>query len=477
MIACARKWGQVRACVKNLSNRASYVDFQQLSTLESPRERKHGLFLPEVTMPHRPASIVLLCFLLLFPLFAATAADKFKVLHAFTPNQGDGGWPNGKLTLAPDGSFYGVTNLGGSLGIGTVYRLRPSPSGGWTETVVHSFGTSPGGSDGAFPGGSLFLDSAGNLYGTTTASPTAWGTVYRLSTKSKALSVLHTFCGWQCGDGATPLDAPILDVAGNVYGPACCGVGEGIVYKLKAKSWEESILNDFSQPPNDGTAPSGQLVSDSSGNLYGVTMWITSTYAGGGTVYELVRGSQTPWKRVVLHRFPASSSDGTWTKDAQLVRDRAGNLYGATLAGGGLKACNIDTNPVGCGTIFELSPGHNGQWVETILYRFKGGALGNYPNGIIFDNAGNIYGTTTSGGDQSGLCNYGGRYGGCGIVYKLTPHSGEWKLTVLHTFHYTDGTLPEDALTFDAKGKLYGTTVDGGPNRAQDQGVVFQITP
>jgi uncharacterized repeat protein (TIGR03803 family) len=136
--------------------------------------------------------------------------------------------------------------------------------------------------------------------------------------------------------------------------------------------------------------------------------------------------------------------------------DSSGSLYGTTDVGG----------PAGYGTVFKLTPQANGRWKETILHSFTQGTNGDHVSaGVVFDRAGNLYGTTIGGGTQ---CD-------CGVVYKLAPQAnGKWNYTVLHRFTGADGAQPDANLIVDDKGNLYGTTPTGGAGGA---GVAFEITP
>jgi uncharacterized repeat protein (TIGR03803 family) len=160
----------------------------------------------------------------------------------------------------------------------------------------------------------------------------------------------------------------------------------------------------------------------------------------------------------VLHHFKGGT-DGL-TPLGSVIFDASGNLYETTVWGGGSSTCNS-----GCGTVFELVPNTNGSWSENVLYRFTGGADGSEPAaGVIFDEAGNLYGTTNQGGDFNS-----------GTVFKLSRNTnGSWTESVLHSFNGTDGNLPNAALTFDVTGNLYSTTSEGGTNNC---GVVFKLTP
>jgi len=150
---------------------------------------------------------------------------------------------------------------------------------------------------------------------------------------------------------------------------------------------------------------------------------------------------------------------------SSLIFDAAGNLYGTTVDGGNTASCDSD----GCGTVFELTPKTGGGWKETVLHRFVSGTKdGHFPHaGVVFDASGNLYGTTAFGG--SGPCT-----DGCGTVFELMPpKSGGWTEKLLHSFTGKDGRYAEAALVFDASGNLYGTTPVGG---AYDYGTVFELT-
>jgi uncharacterized repeat protein (TIGR03803 family) len=157
----------------------------------------------------------------------------------------------------------------------------------------------------------------------------------------------------------------------------------------------------------------------------------------------------------VLYSFQGGN-DAT-NPSTGLIADSAGNLFGTTTDGG--------TGPCsgGCGTVFELQPSQGGHWTETVIYSFQGGADGVAPfAGLVFDQVGNLYGTTLTGGASHD-----------GTVFKLTPSGGTWTETTLHTFTDKDGAYPVASLIFDQAGNLYGTTVFGGRSHG---GTVFQLT-
>jgi uncharacterized repeat protein (TIGR03803 family) len=185
----------------------------------------------------------------------------------------------------------------------------------------------------------------------------------------------------------------------------------------------------------------------------------------GGVIFELTPNPDGSWKEKVLHTF-MDGKDGE-SPNGALIFDQAGNLYGTTVGGSNLGDCD----GVGCGTAFKLTPNPDGSWTESVLHHFTGGKDGADPAaGLIFDHAGNLYGTTEAGGNLN--CNSGV---GCGVVFKLTPNSnGGWQERVLHAFTDRAGAFPLAGLIFDAAGNLYGTT---GGDGTTTFGSVFEITP
>jgi uncharacterized repeat protein (TIGR03803 family) len=215
-------------------------------------------------------------------------------------------------------------------------------------------------------------------------------------------------------------------------------------------------LYKFAPYPTDGQLPFAGLIFDKDGNLYG------TTFQGGaydyGTVFKLTPNSDGSWAESVLHSFNADDEDGG-VPFASVIFDPAGNLYGTTGYGG---AYNY-------GTVFKLTPNKDGRWAERVIHSFNGNDGRTPRGGLIFDAAGNLYGTTATGGSG---CNGNG----CGTIFKLMPNEhGSWTESVLHRFNITDGYTPVAGLTFDAAGNLYGTTQDAGPY--DSFGTVFKLTP
>jgi uncharacterized repeat protein (TIGR03803 family) len=349
-----------------------------------------------------------------------------------------------------------------------ILLLAVSQSAYARETVLHAFQGRPG----MLPASNLVSDAAGNLYGTTwqggskncTGAFTGCGIVFKLTPTSSgwSYSVLYVFKGGH--DGANPIGNLTFDAAGNLYGatqnggdPTCFnGEGCGTVFELSPLSgggWKETVLHVFSG--HDGDGPVGGVILDSAGNLYGTTSSDGGTF-GYGTVFELTPGAQGEWTETTLYAFQ-QGNDGT-DPHGDLLFDKAGNLYGTTYrAGTGFN-----------GTVFKLTHS-NGSWNESILYNFSGGSDGGFPlGGLIFDAAGNLYGTTQGGGEGLGY----------GVVFELSPSHGSWAETVLLTFTNADGAYPQGDLIFDAAGNLFGTAANGGnAGCGPTCGSVFELTP
>jgi uncharacterized repeat protein (TIGR03803 family) len=278
--------------------------------------------------------------------------------------------------------------------------------------------------------------------------------------------VLHSFNA-DGEDGAFPIAGMVFDKAGNLYGTTVYGgrYNYGAVFELMPASgggWTERILHSFNNNGKDGYSPYGSLVFDSSGNLYG------TTYLGGenaaGTVFELTQASAGGWSEQVIHSFSDSSTSGRFPTSG-LIFDVAGNLYGTTNEGG----------TYGYGTAFELMAKPGGGWVQEVLHSFdENGVDGYFPfGGLVFDSAGNLYGTAYLGGA------YSNTFIG-GIVFELMPMAnGTWTETIVHSFGSgQDGVGPYAGLLLDGAGNLFGTTFYGGADNSNYQdGTVFELSP
>jgi uncharacterized repeat protein (TIGR03803 family) len=337
----------------------------------------------------------------------------FTPLYSFLGND-DGGNPNARLVIGPDGSLFGTTIQGGGSGCmgngcGTVLNLRPpqhtSPKvlAGWSETVLYRFA---GGNDGAMPeAADLVFDQAGNLYGTTDVGGGSkcmehCGTVYELTLSNGKWTenILHVF--GQSGDGDEPYAGVIFDKAGNLYGTTAAGGAhrQGSVYQLmrSGSGWTERLLYSF-QGASDGQFPFSGLIMDEAGNLYGNTC-CGGPY-NGGTAFEVTAGN---WAFNLLYSLGAPGTGQG--PEGSFVMDSSGNLYGTASSGGAY----------GFGAVFKLSPG-NGGWTYTSLHDFCAGGFpcndGYTPMGnLALDSAGNLYGTAANGGAF-----------GDGVVWAIKP--------------------------------------------------------
>jgi len=339
----------------------------------------------------------------------------FNLLFAFNLN--DGSAPIARVVFGPDGSLYGTTYGGGGCvdnDCGVVFKLTPYPTAcktaacPWKETVLYAF---MGASDGSNPGfGDLLFDQSGNLYGTTTyggylerncslgVNP-GCGVVFKLmpSNGGWTESVLYTF--YDGYDGARPFGGVVFGPDGNLYGTTVVGglfgmncnyFGCGTVFGLGPDGVYPVYLFTGG---SGGATPVASPILDQSGNLYGSTI---SGGTGSGTVFEL-----TPY---YPGQFNVLYNQGTY---GSLMLDASGNLYGSTWDGGAY----------GYGSVFKLTPTPAPPWTYTSLHDFTGGTDGAYPqSNVVFDSSGNLYGTTSYGGDPN--CN---NVEGCGVVWKITP--------------------------------------------------------
>jgi uncharacterized repeat protein (TIGR03803 family) len=257
-----------------------------------------------------------------------------RVLYDFKGSPGDdGATPHATLVFDRAGNLYGTTVSGGaSSNFGIVFKLAPTSQGQWTETVLHRF---TGGTDGATPYAGVILDAAGNVYGATDAGGAAGdGTVYKLTPSDSSPwveTVLHSFTGKP--DGAGPFAAPLLDAAGNLFGTTYYGGArnDGTVYKLAPQpdgSWAETVLYSF-KGGSDGVNPGAPLIADRSGNLYGTTA--VGGSAGCGIAFKLTAASD--WAETVLHTFLGITDDDGENPNGLTFGPR-GVLYGTTVGGG-----------------------------------------------------------------------------------------------------------------------------------------------
>ena len=296
---------------------------------------------------------------------------------------------------------------------------------------------------------SRFITSTAFLIITLAITPAAWG----------AEKLLHVF--QSNNDGMTPEAGLVSDAAGNLYGTAVFHgpANHGIVFKLTRglhAPWQETILYSFTGGA-DGDFPT-YLAIDAAGNLFGVTEFGGRPAQGTkpclqgmcGVVFEL-SPSSGGWKFNVLYSLTGFKHDGTGPSGVTL--DAAGNLYITTIKSQGICATS-------CGALFKLTHTSTG-WKRSSVHSFGAGDGENPRGGVIIDAAGNLYGTTQSGGTY-----------GFGTAYEMSPVSGGgWAENILHSFSGgSDGSSPQSSLRFDSAGNLFGTTGGGS-----GQGMVFEL--
>ncbi len=324
---------------------------------------------------------------------------------------------------------------------------------------------------------------------------------------AQTITVLHNFTGG--ADGSYPTAGVTFDQQGRIYGTASSDgrYDSGVVYRLvrEGEGWVLSPIYSFNFHDHDGTAPYARVIFGPDGLLYGTTN--TGGAANFGTVFSLrppataCTTAVCSWDETILYSF-TGGADGGYPYYGDLIFDPAGNIYGTTSNGGSSNH----------GVVFRLTRSGSG-WTESVLWNFNGGSDGGAPYaGVIFDNASNLYGTTTYGGSnrlgtvyelsptQSGWSettlysftssdNGGGSGGlimdahgdlfgitgnedGGGAAYELTPQNGSWSFTLLQTFQGEFGGIASP--TFDSHGNLYGPLPNGG---SDDLGEIFMLTP
>jgi uncharacterized repeat protein (TIGR03803 family) len=395
------------------------------------------------------------------------------------------------LSMDPAGNLWGVAILGGTgqcyalpnpTGCGIVFELT-LVAGRWDFKVIYNF---RGGTDGAFPAGSLMFDASGNVYGTTAGGGGSdWnctylgcGTVYKLEPEEGRYkeTVIYRFLPTSfTNDGETPMGGVVADAAGNLYGTTSTGGTEdcscGTLFELspsESGGWIPKLIHRFGSQNNatDGGYPYSGLVFDREGNLYGTT---EEGGSGTGTVFEFSPNAGGTWTESILHNFGVSPGDGN-SPFGGVVFDAMGNLYGTTAWGG----------KNGFGTVFELSPAGGGLWTENILHSFTQNDGAVPADGVTFGPNGSLYGVTSQGGPFAGTTDGGG------TAFELTPTSGGvWTETTLHSFGKgTDGSAPYVPLVIDSSGNLYGATLWGGNTVTgvcnaipPGCGTVFKLTP
>jgi uncharacterized repeat protein (TIGR03803 family) len=340
------------------------------------------------------------------------------------------------------GNLYGVTSSGGGDDSGAIFEMSPAGGGTWSAPVVIL--------DVAGRPESPLVFHAGNIFTTATFQGLEGG-VYELSPGAGGWTqdLLYDF---QRRDARAPWGNVAFDSSGNLYGTAQIGPIHpdlGAVYELtptESGEWTESLpfvgggLTYGSNPLWVITTPSGSL-------------YVATEFGGayqGGAVFQLTPSAEG-WTPSLMYAFPSGSSPCCLTLDA------SGDVYGTTFGRGAYNA----------GSVFRLKKTASGAWGLKTLFSFGNGATGTFPtfSAPVLDSAGNLYGTTSSGGS-----------GGAGVVYKLSPGArGNWAETVLHNFtsNGVDGITPYGGVVFGPDGNLYGTTYYGG---LFNDGIVYELT-
>ena len=367
---------------------------------------------------------VLACAASLLTAAAAQAATE-QILYRFTGP--DGANPRGVLIADASGALYGTTEFGGigcadSNGCGTVFKLTPGTSG-YTERVIHSFS----GKDGAYPGAGLIADASGALYGTTEYG----GALTRRLCRS--------------------------------------GFGCGVIFKLtpSQSGYVETVLHVFrwrnSSFPQ-GASPTASLSMDANGNLYGTTSEGGKKGTCCGTAFVLQK-TQTGYTLRTIYRF-TPAHDGYNPGASGLTIGPAGVLYGTTEESA---SCRL-----ACGTVYTLTPKGSG-YVERVIFTFAKRGEGDVPEaGVLLDAAGDVFGTTVSGGTE-----YCHGFGGCGTAFELIPDKRAYRERILWRFGHAEGFNPLAQPVADASGALFLTAAYGGKAGCARRGCgsVVSLTP
>jgi len=369
-----------------------------------------------------------------------------------------------------------ILNIWRAAAIAALFALVPlSTASADTLKTLHSFCAAQGCIDGANPN-DLLRDASGNLYGTAQHGgkhhngivfkliPNADGTMY-------TEHILHNFCAKQnCTDGAYPYGNLIMDVEGNLYGTTIYGGSQsGVVYKMTpgAQGWSYKVLHTFCDGNcADGSEPEGGLSykGQASGALWDGTSPLFGATQYGGTGANLGNGVIYEMTTHPLMLYQVIRKFSSGSGPNPVLVDAAGNIFGTTRSGG----------KYGGGVLYKLAANN---WHETTLHNFCNTANcadGELPEGRpIMDGAGNLFGATDLGGTSAYCTSNGGTT--CGTVFERTAAGA---FGVLYNFcslpDCTDGEEPFVGIVMDASGNLFGTTFGGGTH---DGGVVFKLTP
>jgi uncharacterized repeat protein (TIGR03803 family) len=416
--------------------------------------------------------------------FVATAsAQVLKKIYDFQGGN-DGASPASNLQSDGAGGFYGTTVSGGSsncggYGCGTFFHLSPPPhsGGAWTETLLYTFQGTP---DASQPSGSFVHDQAGNFYGISTLGGSKnWGTVFKLSPPALlgdpwTETVIYSFTDGL--DGGTPQGGLVFGLEGALYGTtiygganndSSCEYGCGTAFKLAPPvqtggAWTQSVIYNF--PKLIAAFPSYMtLAADTKGRLYGTTQFLGRRSMGNVFVLlpPAIKGSL--WTERDLYSF-TGGSDGFWPL-AGVILDSSGNIYGTT-----------NETESTLGTVFQLTPPPQGRtvWTFHLLHTFLGSPSdGAHPQTpLSLDKAGNLYGTTFGGGNDSDPnCT---APVGCGVIFELSPSGTGWTESILHEFGVDQDGQRATAPVVLSGSLAYGVTGGGGTT---GHGTVFALRP
>jgi uncharacterized repeat protein (TIGR03803 family) len=397
------------------------------------------------------AMVILVCGL-------ALSQAQERVLYNFQ-NIPDGADAAGGLVFDAGGNLYGTTWGGGVYGHGSVYKLTRNDDGSWTEDILYSF---TGGADGGSSQSTLVFDAEGNLFGTTVFGGLSGcyfgcGTVFELAPNPDGTWTESVISFLESG-GNNPGYGVVFDAAGSLYGSGGGGIkGCGVIFQLVPNQtgyWTENVVYTFTDG-RDGCAPTA-LTIDAAGDIYGTTL--SGGSKGWGTVFQLSPQPGGGWTGNLLHTF-GGNNDGI-VPNGVLVFDGSGNLYGTTTGGGKYTD----------GVAYRLERAIGKEWRETVLHEFGGTGGGRSPEGnLVLDNAGSLCGTTSLGGSG----------GTDGTVFRLAPGSFGGVLLKTFSFDGADGEQPAGGVIADSAGNVYGTTTGGGNslNCGGGCGTVFEIIP
>jgi uncharacterized repeat protein (TIGR03803 family) len=350
-------------------------------------------------------------------------------------NVANGRSPASNLIADASGNLFGTTLSGGAFDNGTIFKLDATGN----LTTLFSFN----GENGARPSGNLIADASGNLLGTTEdGGAFDNGTIFRLN-PAGALTTLFSFNG---SNGSDPRGGLIADASGNLFGTTArggafgndFGFGDGTVFRLDRTGVLTTLINFNGE---NGASPSGGLIVDASGNLFGTTDGggAFGNRFLGGTVFKLDTAG-------MLTTLVSFIGENGFIPRGSLITDASGNLFGTTQSGG----------LGGRGTIFRLDT----SGALTTLFSFNGLDGSTPVASLIADASGNLFGTTQRDGESADA----------GTVFRL-DRSGV--LTTLVSFNGLDGRFPSGSLIADASGNLFGTALEGG---AFSSGTVFRIS-